>query len=120
MDAKLYVGNLPYATSEDDLRELFSQAGTVSTVDVIKDRATGNSKGFAFVEMSNQQEAQKAIELFNGYSLANRELRVSIARPKEDSGRGNFGRRSDGDNRGQGRTGGNRQRRDGGSGQRRY
>jgi len=117
MESKLYVGNLPYSASEDELRDLFSQAGTVSAVDVIKDRFTGNSKGFAFIEMSNQEEAQKAITMFNGYSLANRDLRVSIARPREDSGRGGF-RRSDGEGRGQGRPGGGgggRNRRDGGN-----
>jgi RNA recognition motif-containing protein len=88
MESKLYVGNLSYSTTEDDLRALFAQAGTVASVAVIKDRDSGRSKGFGFVEMSNQAEAQKAISQFNGFSLHDRELKVSIARPREDSGRG--------------------------------
>jgi len=85
MEAKLYVGNLAYETSEEDLRALFAQAGTVASVALIKDRATGESKGFAFVEMTTAAEAQKAINLFNGYSLDNRELRVNVAKPKSAS-----------------------------------
>ena len=88
MESKLYVGNLSYSTTEDDLRALFAQAGTVASVAVIKDRDSGRSKGFGFVEMSNQAEAQKAISQFNGFSLHDRELKVSIARPREESGRG--------------------------------
>jgi len=84
MAAKLYVGNLPYSTMEEDLRTLFAQAGTVVSVDVIKDRDTGRSKGFAFVEMSSQSEAEQAIKLFNGYELENRQLKVNPARPKEE------------------------------------
>jgi RNA recognition motif-containing protein len=84
MDVKLYVGNLSYDTSSDDLRELFAQAGTVVNVDLIKDRHTGRSKGFAFVEMSAQVEAEKAISLFNGQLLDNREIRVNLARPREE------------------------------------
>lgn len=91
MEPKLYVGNLPFNTTEDELRELFGQAGQVVSVDLIKDRDTGNSKGFAFVTMSSQSEAEKAMGLFNGYSLGNRELKVNPARPREDSGRGGFG-----------------------------
>ncbi len=94
MESKLYVGNLPYSASEDELRNLFSQAGTVASVAVIKDRDTGQSKGFAFVEMSNQVEAEKAISMFNGHSMGQRELRVSMARPRED--RGGFGGRGGG------------------------
>ena len=90
MEKKLYVGNLSYTTTEEDLRTLFSQAGTVESVALIKDRDTGNSKGFAFVEMSNQSEAEKAISTFNGFSLGNRELKVNIARPREERPRGNF------------------------------
>ncbi len=86
MESKLYVGNLSYTTTEDDLRTLFAQAGTVSSVALIKDRDSGQSKGFAFVEMSNQAEAQKAISMFNGYSMGNRELKVSLARPREERG----------------------------------
>jgi len=84
MEKKLYVGNLSYATTEEELRTLFSQAGTVASVELIKDRYTGNSKGFAFIEMSNQSEMEKAISTFNGYNLSNREIKVSIARPREE------------------------------------
>lgn len=104
METKLYVGNLSFSTTEDELRTLFAQAGTVSTVDLIKDRDTGNSKGFAFVQMGTQQDAEKAISMFNGYSLGNRELRVNVARPKEDNrfggGRGGGGGGGGGYNRG--------------------
>lgn len=86
MEAKLYVGNLSYSTTEDELRSLFSQAGTVTSVALIKDRDSGQSKGFAFVEMSNQAEAQNAIIMFNGHYMGDRELRVSIARPREERG----------------------------------
>lgn len=89
MDVKVYVGNLAYSTTEDELRALFSQAGTVASVNVIKDRDTGQSKGFAFVEMSTQAEAQKAISTLNGHALNGRELKVNLARPRED--RGGFG-----------------------------
>jgi RNA recognition motif-containing protein len=88
METKLYVGNLSYDTTEDDLRTLFSQMGTVATVELIKDRDTGSSKGFAFVEMANQSEAEKAISSFNGYSLGNRQIKVSVARPREERPRG--------------------------------
>jgi len=90
MEKKLYVGNLSYATTEDELRTLFSQAGTVTSVELIKDRYTGNSKGFAFIEMSNQSEMEKAITTFNGYNLNNREIKVSIARPREERPRGGW------------------------------
>ena len=86
MESKLYVGNLSYSTTEDDLRTLFFQAGTVTSVALIKDLETGQSKGFAFVEMGNQAEAQKVITMFNGFNVGNRELRVSIARPREERG----------------------------------
>jgi RNA recognition motif-containing protein len=88
MEAKLYVGNLSYQTTEDELRQLFAQAGTVNAVDVIKDRDTGMSKGFAFVTMGTSEEAEAAIRQFNGYSMAQRELRVSIARPREERPQG--------------------------------
>jgi RNA recognition motif-containing protein len=84
MDKKLYVGNLSYTTTEEELRTLFSQAGTVTSVELIKDRSTGNSKGFAFIEMSNQNEMEKAIATFNGYNLNDRAIKVSIARPREE------------------------------------
>ena len=82
MEAKLYVGNLSYATSEDDLRTLFAQAGTVVSAAVITDRDTGNSKGFGFVEMTSQVDAQKAISMFNEYKMGERPLTVNLAKPR--------------------------------------
>ncbi len=117
METKIYVGNLSYDTTEDELKELFAQAGTVASVALIKDRDTGQSKGFAFVEMSNQAEAEKAIQMFNGQSLKNRELKVNLARPKEE--RGGYGRGSGGYGRG-GPGGGHNRRGSSGGGQRRY
>ena len=87
MIAKVYIGNLSYKTSEDDLRTLFSEVGTVASVSLIKDRETGNSKGFAFLEMTTQVEAEAAIGRFNGYMMSGRELKVNLARPREDRGR---------------------------------
>jgi len=110
METKIYVGNLSFSTTEDELRVLFAQAGTVASVALIKDRDTGQSKGFAFIEMSNQAEAEKAIQMFNGKSLGSRELKVNLARPKEERGSGGYGR---------GGPGGDRNRR-GSGGQRRY
>ncbi len=97
MDVKLYVGNLSYTTTEEDLRALFAQAGAVASVALIKDRDTGKSKGFAFVEMGTQAEAQKAITMFNAFKLENRTLVVNLARPREErpSGGGGGGRRQD-------------------------
>jgi RNA recognition motif-containing protein len=106
MESKLYVGNLSYSTTEDDLRNLFFQAGTVTSVALIKERDSGQSKGFAFVEMSNQSEAQKAISMFNGQYLGDRELRVSIARPREE--RGGFRDRGSGHPRRPPQRGGNK------------
>lgn len=88
MESKLYVGNLSYSTTEDDLRQLFSQAGNVKSVSVIKDRDTGRSKGFAFVEMGSDEDAQKAISQFNGQNFQDRSLKVNVARPREDRPRG--------------------------------
>lgn len=84
MDVKLYVGNLPFDTTEDAIREMFAQCGTVVSVALIKDRATGYSKGFGFVEMSSQQEAQDAIKALNGRVVGERQLSVSIAKPREE------------------------------------
>ena len=91
MEVKLYVGNLSFSTTEDTLRTLFAQAGTVTDVALIKDRDTGGSKGFAFVTMSTQAEAEAAIKKFNGYALENREIKVNAARPREETGHGGFG-----------------------------
>jgi len=86
MDVKLYIGNLSYSTTGDDLRDLFAQAGTVASSTVVTHRDTGRSRGFGFVEMTNQVEAEKAITMFNNYLLDNREIVVNIARPREDRG----------------------------------
>jgi RNA recognition motif-containing protein len=122
MDVKLYVGNMPYTTTEEELRTLFSQAGAVASVAVIKDRDTGQSKGFGFIEMATQAEAQKAITMFNRYRMGDRELTVNLARPREDRG-GPGGARGGGGGFGdrRGSPGGDRPRRGGPSGgQRRY
>src|SRR5512141_3168221 len=86
MEAKLYVGNLSYETTEQGLRDLFMQAGTVTSVALIKEPGTNRSKGFGFVEMSSQEEVQKAISMFNRYSLNERQLTVNVARPREERG----------------------------------
>lgn len=86
MDTKLYVGNLSYDTTEEDLRSLFAGAGTVTSVTMIKDRQTGISKGFAFVEMSSQNEAEQAKKDLDGRLLGNREIRVDKARPPKERG----------------------------------
>ena len=91
METKLYVGNLSYETTEEDLHTLFSQAGKVESVDLIKDRSSGRSKGFAFVVMGNQSELEKAIQMFNSYNLSQRELTVNIARPREERSQGGYG-----------------------------
>jgi RNA recognition motif-containing protein len=82
MDVKLYVGNLAKSTTSEELKTLFTQAGTVTAVDVIKDRDTGQSKGFAFITMTAQADADKAISMFNAYSLSEHELKVNIAKPR--------------------------------------
>jgi len=107
MESKLYVGNLSYSTTEDSLRTLFFQAGTVTSVALIKDRDSGQSKGFAFVEMSTQVEAEKAISMFNGFQMGDRELRVSLARPREERGRP-FDSRGSGHTRRPAQRGGNK------------
>ncbi len=84
MISKLYVGNMSYDTTEEDLRTMFSQAGTVEAIDIIKDRDTGRPKGFAFVTMNSQEEAEKAISMFNEKQVNDRELKVNIARPREE------------------------------------
>jgi RNA recognition motif-containing protein len=84
MAKKLYVGGLSYDTTENSLREYFSQAGNVESAAVITDKMTGRSKGFGFVEMTTDDEAQKAIEMFNGKDFEGRSLTVNEARPKEE------------------------------------
>lgn len=84
METKLYVGNLSYDTTEEGLRAAFAEAGTVVAVDMIKDRETGRMKGFAFVTMSNDAEAQSAIKSMNEKMLDDRALKVNVARPREE------------------------------------
>jgi RNA recognition motif-containing protein len=97
-DAKLYVGNLSYGTTEQTLTDHFSQAGTVASATIIKDKMTGRSKGFGFVEMSSADEAQKAIEMFHEKDFDGRPLTVNIARPlaerppRREGGNGGFDR----------------------------
>lgn len=93
MDIKLYVGNLSYSTTEDDLRTLFAKAGQVTSVALITDRDSGSSKGFAFVEMNTQVEAEQAISMLNGFNLNDRELKVNVAKPRENRSSG-FSRQS--------------------------
>jgi RNA recognition motif-containing protein len=108
MEAKLYVGNLPYNTVDGDLQTLFSQAGTVKSAQVIKDRESGRSKGFGFVEMSSSDEANAAINMFHGKDFNGRPLTVNLARPREERSGGGGGFRGGG--RRQGGGGGDRDR----------
>ena len=82
MEVRLYVGNMAKSTTADELRGLFAQAGTVTAVDIIKDRDTGQSKGFGFVTMTDQAESEKAISMYNAYSLAEHDLKVNVAKPR--------------------------------------
>jgi cold-inducible RNA-binding protein len=91
MARKLYVGNLPYDTAEQDLESLFASAGTVESVNVIRDMATGRARGFAFVEMASDEDAQNAITTLNSYQLGGRALTVNEARPKPQGSGGGFG-----------------------------
>ena len=88
MGRKLYVGNFPYEVGETELQELFARAGTVETVKVMRDMATGRSRGFAFVEMSTDEEAAKAISELNAFQFEGRNLTVNEARPKTEHGGG--------------------------------
>ncbi|MDQ6785260.1 MAG: RNA-binding protein [Acidobacteriota bacterium] len=103
MSTKLYVGNLSFGITGDDLQEYFAQAGTVESVKIIEDRETGRSRGFGFVEMSSAEEAQAAIEQFNGQDFEGRNLVVNEARPREEGGGSNY---RGGGNRGRGNYGG--------------
>lgn len=107
MAKKLYVGGLSYQTAQQTLQDLFAQAGTVTSATIITDRMTGRSKGFGFVEMSTEEEAQKAIEMFNGKELDGRNLTVNEARPQEPRTGGGFNRGGD---RGYGGRGGGQRR----------
>lgn len=93
---KLYVGNLPYSYTDADLNAQFSSYGTVVSVAIIMERETGRSKGFGFVELEDNAMAQKAIKELNGKEIEGRKVVVSVARPKEDRPRGNFGDRNGG------------------------
>jgi len=90
MAKKLFVGNLAYSTTDQSLQDHFSQAGTVVSAAVITDRMTGRSKGFGFVEMSTDEEADKAIEMFDGQDMDGRNVVVNVARPKEDRPRNDY------------------------------
>lgn len=92
MTMKLYVGNLAFQTTSEELQTLFAQAGTVESVSLIEDRETGRSRGFGFVEMSTKEEGAAAIQKFNGTDLGGRALNVNEAKPREDRGGGGGGR----------------------------
>src|SRR5437773_5558651 len=100
MSTKLYVGNLAFQTTSQELQELFAQAGTVESASVVEDRDTGRSRGFAFVEMSTKEEATAAIDQFNGKEVGGRALKVNEAKPRENRGGGGGGRGGFGGNRG--------------------
>jgi RNA-binding proteins (RRM domain) len=114
MGTKLYVGNLSFNTTENELQELFSQAGTVQEVSLMQDKFTGKSRGFAFVTMGSEEDAQNAISKFNGQTIEGRPLTVNEARPREPRPPGGGGGRGYG-----GGGGGYGGRREGGGGQRR-
>ena len=124
MAKRIYVGGLPYSTVEEDLENLFASAGTVTSATVVTDRYTGQSKGFGFVEMENDEQADAAIQSLNGTMLGGRTLTVNEARPREERprnsggyGGGNYGGGGYGGNR-SGGYGGNRNNRGGGGGDR--
>jgi len=86
MDTKIYVGNLPFTATEEELKTLFTECGTVTSVALITDKFSGKPRGFGFVEMSTPEEAQAVIAKFNGYTMGDRALRVNIAKPREERG----------------------------------
>jgi RNA recognition motif-containing protein len=109
MSTKIYVGNLSFQTSIQDLEEMFGEFGTVQSTNIIEDRETGRSRGFAFVEMSSKEEAQAAISALNGKETDGRALTVNEAKPRDDRGGGGGGNRGGGGGRGgYGGGGGNR------------
>src|SRR5436189_6030327 len=118
MATKLYVGNLAFQTTSQELQELFAQAGTVESASVVEDRDTGRSRGFAFVEMSTKEEAAAAIDQFNGKEVGGRALKVNEAKPRENrsggGGRGFGGNRGGGGGYGGNRNGGGGNRGGGG------
>lgn len=91
MTSKLYVGNLPFSTTAQELQDLFSSAGSVASVDLIFDKFTGRSRGFAFVNMTTPEDAQKVLDKFNGYDMGGRALTVNEARPREEGAPRSFG-----------------------------
>jgi len=109
MSTKLYVGNLAFQTTSQELQQLFGQAGTVQSASVVEDRDTGRSRGFAFVEMSSQEEATSAIAQFNGKEVGGRALKVNEAKPRENrsggGGRGSYENRGGGGGYGGGNGG---------------
>ena len=116
MSTKLYVGNLSFETSKEDLQEMFAKAGTVESVSLIEDRETGRSRGFGFIEMSSNEEGQAAIATLNGKEIDGRALTVNEAKPRESNG-GGGGNRGGGGGRG-GYGGGGGGNRGGGGGSR--
>lgn len=108
MSIKLYVGNLPYNMTEEELKVLFSEAGNVVSAKIITDRQTGQPRGFGFVEMESKAEGQKAISMLNGRTIEGRPLTVNEARPQEKSGFGGGGRGGYGGGGGRGGRGGGR------------
>ena len=116
MSAKIYVGNLSFNSSEQDLQDMFSEFGTVQSVKIIEDRETGRSRGFAFVEMSSNEEAQSAIAGLNGREIDGRALTINEAKPQEERGGGGGGRGGRGGYGGGGGRGGGGGNRGGGGG----
>jgi|ERR1043166_1760050 RNA recognition motif-containing protein len=106
MSTKLYVGNLSFDTTTQDLETMFAESGTVTSANIIEDRETGRSRGFAFVEMSSAEEAKAAISAFDGKDVGGRNLKVNEAKPRENNGGGGGGGRGRGGNYGGGGYGG--------------
>ncbi len=92
MGKRLYVGNLPYGIGDEDLRSLFSQAGSVESAQVMTERDTGRSRGFGFVEMATDADADNAVRMFDGYTMDGRQIRVNPAMAREERGAGGYGR----------------------------